>query len=130
MAEIGTAGLSEQEFDQRRRHIAIELFDQTRTFMQTDDQLNRAMIDLVQTVAGNIKANPKFFEAGSSVSVDDLLRQMRAAAGQEGDKSGADIVGGAGLPDIADFINAISDFIKGEKDFIMQIIRLIFCGCK
>lgn len=130
MADAAASGLSEQEFDQRKRYIAIELFEQTRTFMQTDDQLNRSVVDLVQTITANIKANPKFFEGAGSTSVDDLIRQMRAATGQDGDKSGADIAGGVGLPDIADFINAISDFIKGEKDFIMQIIRLIFCGCK
>lgn len=130
MADIGTGGLSEQEFDQRKRQIAIELFEQTKTFMQADDQLNRAVIDLVQAVAANIKANPKLFEAQSSASIDDLIKQMRAATGQDGDKTGADIVGGGILGDIADFIHSIGDFIKGEKDFIMQIIRLIFCGCK
>ena len=127
---VARGGLSEQEFDQRKRQIAIELFEQTKTFMETDNLLNRAIIDLVQTVSANIKANPKLFESESSATIDDLIKQMRSATGQSGDKSGGDITGGNILGDIADFIHAIGDFIKGEKDFIMQIIRLIFCGCK
>jgi hypothetical protein len=123
-------GLTEQEFDLRKRQVAIELFEQTKTFMQTDDLLNRAVIELVQAVTANVKANPKLFESQSSASIDDLIKQMRSATGQAGDKTGADISGGGVLGDIADFLHAIGDFIKGEKDFIMDIIRLIFCGCK
>lgn len=130
MSDAHVAGLSEEEFENRKRQIAIELFEQTKVFMQTDDLLNRTVIGLIQAVTDNIKANPKLFESESSASIDDLVRQMKTATGVGGDKSGADIFGGGVLSSIADFIHSIGDFIKGEKDFILQIIRLIFCGCK
>lgn len=129
MTDAHVIGLSEDEFERQKRSVAIELFMQTKVFMETDHQVNLAVIDLIKTVTDNLKANPKLFDTESSASIDDLVRQMKASTGT-GDMSGADIIGGGILNSIAEFIHSIGDFIKGEKDFILQIIRIIFCNCK
>jgi hypothetical protein len=95
---------------------------------ENDLKLTGAVASIVDTLAHEIAKNPKAFFSGGGGDADALVAALRAREGGPG-VSGGDIVGGLDWKDIVDTINSLSGFLKDEKAFVMDILRLIFCGC-
>ncbi len=77
--------------------------------------------------AAQAQKSPDALFAGSS-NVDEVIRAMKQAmeaGGKDGDITGAGLFG-----DIGEFIGAIGDFLKSEKPFFFDILKLLLCGCK
>jgi hypothetical protein len=109
-----------------------KLFKHVETFLIFDAQANSLMLDILKLVKQNFERDPNAFHSDSNLK--EILRELKAKGDKgsdaDSDIKGGDIVGGGALQDIIDFIKTISvDLIAKEKDFFMQIIKLIFCGC-
>ena len=120
-------------YEERKREIALELFSEALAFTKIDNAINNSFKDLLGIIVDNVKNDPDF--TGSSKSdinkiANALKKKNDKDETQGGDVTGGDIVGGD-LQDVLDFIKelGLSGILKDEKDFFLEIIKLIFCGC-
>jgi len=121
------------EWENEQIEMKKKLFKHVETFLEFDASANNLMLDILRLVKDNFEKDPNAFNSESNFK--ELLKELQTKetklSGKDNDIEGSDIVGGGVLQDIIDFIKAISiDLIKEEKEFFMQIIKLIFCGCK
>ncbi len=107
----------------------MALFREALQFTRHDNRINDSLASLMETVAAHVKENPKAaFDSGKGL--EDVLRELKAVRTAAGaGTTGGDTIGGSAISDIIDLINGIVGVLKDEKDFFLQIIKLIFCGC-
>ncbi len=109
-----------------------KLFKHVETFLEFDASANSLMLDMLKLVKGNFEKDPSVFNSDNNLK--ELLQELKTKENKGSikgsDIKGGDIIGGGALQDIIEFIKSISiDLIAKEKEFFMQIIKLIFCGC-
>ena len=114
-----TAGISHEEFEGRRREIALRLLQRTDELLAWDLKFNDQITELVRIMIEQMRANPRLLESGASV--EDLVKELDARV--QGGVTGADIRGGDILGVLWDTIKGI---VTGEKDLIVRIIEHIF----
>jgi hypothetical protein len=118
--------------EQKKQEALEFLLDQSLRFVETDNNINKLVEQLLGVLVQQLQKNPSAVLSNGG-DIDALVSALRARS--EGGPigpgvSGGDIVGGLGWSDIVDTIRALEGFLKGEKAFVMDILRLIFCGCK
>jgi hypothetical protein len=122
----GVATWEDEKIDMKRK-----LFKHVETFLEFDASANSLMLDMLKLVKGNFEKDPNVFNSDNNLR--ELLQEMKTKENKgsdKGDIKGSDIIGGNAIQDVIDFIKSISiDLIAKEKEFFMQIIKLIFCGC-
>lgn len=123
----GVATWEDEKIDMKRK-----LFKHVETFLEFDASANSLMLDMLKLVKGNFEKDPNVFNSDNNLR--ELLQEMKTKENKGTDKGsdikGSDIIGGNAIQDVIDFIKSISiDLIAKEKEFFMQIIKLIFCGC-
>ena len=105
----------------------------TQDFFGFDKNFNVKILEVFDVVIAAAKSAPPETFRSSSGNLDELinvLTKKREESGSGG-LTGGDIVGGADwIDDLDRIVKALSSVVKEEKDFFLQIIKLIFCGCK
>jgi hypothetical protein len=96
---------------------------------ENDLKITGAVASIVDTLAQEVAKRPRDFFSSGSGDADALVAALRARGEGGPGVSGGDIVGGLDWKDIVDTINGLAGFLKDEKAFVMDILRLIFCGC-
>jgi hypothetical protein len=115
-------GLPQDQKDRLASAMGAAVVD----FLALDTELTKNLVRITGSLADFIQQNPRIFESGlDPKDLEGILNELRSRG------AGGDVSGGAGitLQDLADFIKQISGFIDSEKQFFLQIIKLIFCGC-
>ena len=115
-------------YEKKKNEIKLALFSEALAFTKIDNAINTSLKDLLECIVDYIKKNPTAFDSGKG-EIQDLITALNAKESSTDIKGGDIIGGGINLQDIADFIKSISGFIKDEKDFFLQIIKWIICGC-
>jgi hypothetical protein len=104
----------------------------TDQFFRFDALFNNKVLDVFDVVlaaAKNAPASAAFRSEKSGLDeIIDVLVKKRAE-GDIGGVKGGDIVGSDWIDDLERIVKALSGVVKEEKDFFLQIIKLIFCGC-
>ncbi|MDP1632448.1 MAG: hypothetical protein Q8L66_13615 [Caulobacter sp.] len=112
-------GITHEEFEGRRREIALRLLQRTDELLVWDLKFNDQITELVRIMLDQMRANPRLMETNSDLQA--LIKELEARA--QGGASGADIVGGDFLGELWDTIKGI---VTGEKELIVRIIEHIF----
>ena len=113
-----TKGISQIEFEEQRRVIALDILKQANTFIAWDLAFNKHVSDLAEELVKQLKANPKVM--ASNTQLADILKDIRSDKGMgTSDISGGDFTGGNAWDDIW---GVIKEILTGEKDFIKEII--------
>ncbi len=123
--ETKTGDLLEQEKNEALRVLLKESVN----FVQLDNRINGLFEEALSIAVAQFKKDPGGSSSGRG-DIEALVSALKARTEGGTGVSGGDIVGGAPLDDVIDLIKALVEVLKGEKEFFMQIIRLIFCGCK
>jgi hypothetical protein len=120
---------AKRTYEEQKNEVAMALFRQALLFAETDNEINKSFASLMGTMAAYVKENPKAaFDSGKGL--EDVLRELKAVRTAAGaGTTGGDTIGGSPISDVIDLIEGIADVLKDEKDFFLQIIKLIFCGC-
>lgn len=121
-----------QNWEDEKIEMKRKLFGHVEVFLKFDAKANETLLDFVNIVKNNFEKDPSSFH--SDTNLRELLRELKSkkcnCEEKQNDLTGNDIIGEFSFSDIVDFIKAIGiDLISKEKDFFMEIIRLIFCGC-
>jgi len=114
-------GITQEDFESRRRLIALQLLERTDQFMEWDLKFNNHISELASVLIEHVRRNPKILE--SSSNLQDIVRDLNAKAGQGPDVSGGDVRGGDVWDDAW---GIIKDMLTGEKDLVIKIITQIF----
>ena len=123
-AESNTAN----EFEQRKNEALAILLEESVRFVKTDGDVNDLLKELLAAIVEQAKKNPGALFS-SRGDIDELVSALKARGEGGTGVSGGDIVGEGILDDIANFILKLGDIFNKEKDFFLQIIKLIICGC-
>ena len=105
------------------------LLDLAIKITRNDEKITGSVSAIVDTLAQEIAKDPKAFFLNQSSDADALVAALKAKTEGGPGVSGGDVVGGLGWSDVVDTIKALEGFLKDEKNFVMEILRLIFCGC-
>lgn len=121
-----------EAWEDEKIEMKRKLFVHVENFLKFDADANGLMLDILKLVKVNFEKNPNAFNSDNNLK--ELLQEIKAKNAKDTDKGadvkGGDIIGGNALSDIIEFIKSISiDLIAKEKEFFLQIIKLIFCGC-
>lgn len=119
MAEA-VAGITLEQFESRRREIALRLLAKSDEFVAWDLEFNKHISELAGILVEHAKRNPKILE--SNDGLQDIIRDFEKKTGQNPGVSGGDFIGGNAWEDVW---GVIKDILTGEKDFIKEIIRHI-----
>lgn len=120
-------------YEEKVNEIKLALLSEALAFAKIDNAINTGLKDLLENLVEYVKKNPNAFDSGSSdiQNIMTMLDAKSSSSSSSSDTKGGDIIGGGvSLQDVADFIKSIAGFIKDEKDFFLQIIKWIICGCK
>lgn len=127
----GPAQEAADRLEQKKKEALGLLLDQTVLFVKSDVQMVGLLEELLRALVQQVQKDPSvILSGGGDVDIEALLNALRSKAGGGPGVSGGDIVGGSVWSNIVDTIHALEGFLKDEKKFIMDILRLIFCGCK
>jgi hypothetical protein len=123
---------SSQSWEDEKIEMKRKLFTHVETFLKFDAKANEVLLDFINIIKNNFEKDPSSFK--SDTNLRELLRELKSKKcncdDKQNDLTGNDIAGEFSIGDIIDFIKSIGiDLISKEKDFFMEIIRLIFCGC-
>ena len=115
--------------EQQKREALGALLKEAVRFTGIDNDINELVRDLFATIVSEIKKNPEA-AFSSKTETDALLRALKTKEGTGA--TGGDITGAIDFSDVIDLIDKLGGgkLIADEKDFFLQIIKLIFCGCK
>ena len=122
MADARGIGLAEEQKNRLANAMAVAAGE----FLTADTELMRSVVQITGALAKYVQEHPAVFETGSDPKDIDAILDALRSRGVGGDVSGGASVS---LQDIADFIKNISGLVDSEKQFFLQIIKLIFCGC-
>lgn len=111
-------GLSQAEFESKRRAVALSILQKTDEFIAWDLRFNEHLSNLAEELINQLKSDPRLLKSKSDIL--DQLKTMQAERAQhpgtaEGDLSGADV--------LSDMWDIIKDILKSEKEFIKDIIK-------
>ncbi|HEY4112699.1 MAG TPA: hypothetical protein VGM17_01450 [Rhizomicrobium sp.] len=120
-----TADLTKEKFEQEKLEALSAFLKNARNFMEHDEAMNREILKAFSAAVAEYIKNPGVQTSGGG-NIDALINALKARSAGEMGPTGGDIVGGDWFTDLMD---AIIKSLASEKDFIMGIIRLIFCGC-
>jgi hypothetical protein len=115
--------------EQQKTEALGALLDLAVKITRNDEKITGAVATIVDNLAQEIAKDPKAFFLNGSSDADALVAALKAKAAGGSGVSGGDIAGGLGWSDVVDTIKALEGFLKDEKQFVMEILRLIFCGC-
>jgi hypothetical protein len=135
------AGREQATLDELRARVEREKLELTSkcilatdNFLDFDTLFNRKVLEVFDVVLAAAKSVPPSTafrsERNNLDELIDALIKKRAEGGFSGG-AGGDVVGGAAdwIEDLERIVKALSGVVKEEKDFFLQIIKLIFCGC-
>jgi len=126
----GAAGHTpDDRLEQKKIEALAILLDESVRFVKIDGDINDLLKQLLGAVVEQVKKDPGA-AFSSKGDIDALVSALKAKSEGGTGISGGDIVGGTLIDDIIQLIGALVSVLKDEKAFFMQIIRLIFCGCK
>jgi len=117
---------------QQKKEALAKLIDHGLDITNSDAIIVRSVAKIMTTLANEVEKRPQDFFSNGGSDIQALVTALKksdpgsTAAGV----SGGDIVGALSWSDVVDTIKALEGFLKDEKGFVMDILRLIFCGCK
>jgi hypothetical protein len=112
--------------EEAKKQALIHFLEDVRNFMEHDRGMN-GLFQRVLTVAVEVvEKDPRAAFSGTA-DINAIVSALNAKS--EGDISGSDIVGASPIGDVIDLIKELIDVLGKEKEFFLQIIKLIFCGC-
>ncbi len=120
--------ITEDQLEQKKRDCLALLLDESVRFVQTDNEINVLLKDLLGAVVAEVKRNPEAAFSGNS-DINALVSALKAKAEGAGDVSGGDLAGAGVIGDIIDLVAGLVGVLKDEKEFFWKIIHLIWCGC-
>lgn len=114
--EKNLKGLSQIEFEEQRRVLAIDILGQAKEFIAWDLEFNKNISDLATELVKQLKQNPKVMSGNTDIH--EVLKDMKL--GQSGNEFlGGDFFGANAWDDIW---SVIKEILTGEKDFIKEIV--------
>lgn len=113
--------MTKEEFEGRRREIALGMLETTHDILKWDRDFNKNITAIAEILVAELKKNPDVFK--NSGNVRDLLNELAARTPGGKDSSGSDTTGGDVWDDI---LKAIVGILTGEKELIVRIIEKIF----
>ena len=132
------AGRDNLTLEELRAKVEREKLELTSTFIgatadftRFDGEFNRRVLETFDVVLAAAKSAPAGGAFRSERSgIDEIIIELlkKRAEGGPG-VAGGDVVGGDWIDDLERIVKALSGVVKEEKDFFLQIIKLIFCGC-
>lgn len=120
--------------EREKLELTSKCIHATGDFLEFDTIFNRKVLEVFDVVLAAAKSVPPSTafrsERNNLDELIDALMKKRAEGGFSG-VTGGDIAGGAAdwIEDLERIVKALSGVVKEEKDFFLQIIKLIFCGC-
>lgn len=120
-AEPG-GGMTQEQFESKRREIALRLLEKTDQFLEWDLKFNNHISELAGVLVEQIKRNPRILE--SNGKLEDIIRDLNAKAASSGPGvAGGDVIGGNVWDDIW---GVIKELLLGEKEFIEKLLSKLF----
>lgn len=114
-----------REFELQRMAALSELLKHALRFAEQDIEANGYVLRLAKVAVEHAEKHPETVFTGSRANIDELVAALKG-----GGTTGADIVGGDTIDDIIKIIDELIKLLTGgEKDFWLQIIKLVLCGC-
>lgn len=119
------AALEREKLEATREWLHLSL-----QFGNFDAAFNNKMLEVLDIVIAAAKSNPGAIFRSDKSNIDEVINALdKIKRSEGGDVTGGDIVGADWIDDLKRIIEALSGVVKEEKDFFLQIIKLIFCGC-
>lgn len=109
---------------ERLEEIKLEMAEEALKFVKWDNSLNDELLKIMKVISEEVANNPGMLTDGS----DALSAALRDPGNPKPDPS-TDVTGGSDIGRLIDLIRGLLDPLGAEKDFFMDIIRLVFCGC-
>lgn len=129
MADEPPKSAADHRNEEQLNALRVQLLNKVALFLDSDLQLVQGLAKLMDVVAQHAQKNPEALFAGTP-NIDEVLRTLKNAMEEKTGEKRDDILGGGLFGDIGDFIESIGDFLKSEKPFFLDILRLLLCGCK
>lgn len=115
--------------EREKLELTSQFIESTGIFLKADADYNTKMLEVLDIVIAAAKSAPPSAAFRSDKSSLDEIIEVLIKKRAEGGITGGDIVGGDWIDDLDRIVRALSGVVKEEKDFFLQIIKLIFCGC-
>lgn len=119
------------KIEREKLELTSNCIHATQEFFVFDTRFNGKILEVFDVVLAAAKSAPPDTFRSSRGNLDELISVLKKKReeGGSGGLSGGDIVGGDWIDDLDRIVKALSSVVKEEKDFFLQIIKLIFCGC-
>jgi hypothetical protein len=114
------SGLSPQDFEAKRREIALEILEEAKRFFALDNEINANLVRITGAMARYVEEHPGVFAAEGNI--EQAIKDIDARLSQAPKTSGGDVTG-AGVFD--EILGIIKEVLLGEKEFIKDIIKQI-----
>jgi hypothetical protein len=118
-----------ERLEQQKKEALGAVLDLAVKITRNDEKITGSVAMILDALAHEVAKNPTSFFSNGGSDIHALVTALKAKSESGPGVSGGDIVGGLSWSDIVDTIKALEGFLKDEKAFVMDILRLIFCGC-
>jgi hypothetical protein len=122
-----------ETLEREKVKLSIDLATAASQFVDMDHIFNNMLLKAFNLVIEAIEKNPDIVVDSNRTDLDAAIAQLEKQPEQctEPGIEGGDIVGGAAdwIEDLERIVKALTGVVQDEKDFFLQIIKLIFCGC-
>ena len=101
-------------------------------FIEFDAKFNEKSLELYEQIIKIIKESPNSAfrsDAGNMTEIVAALQEARRGGKESPDIKGGDIMGADWIDDMGRIIEALTSVVKDEKQFFLQLIRWLLCGC-
>jgi hypothetical protein len=119
------------KIEREKLELTSSCIHATQDFFAFDTSFNGKILEVFDVVLAVAKSAPPDSVRSSRSNLDELIAVLtkKREEGGSGGLTGGDIVGADWIDDLDRIVKALSSVVKEEKDFFLQIIKLIFCGC-
>lgn len=104
----------------------------TQRFIDFDAKFNDSSLELYEQMIKIIKEAPNSAfrtDSGNIAQIVEALQKARQGENESSDIRGSDIIGADWIDDMGRIIEALTSVVKDEKQFFLQLIRWLLCGC-
>jgi hypothetical protein len=101
-------------------------------FIAFDAEFNGKSLELYEQIIKIIKETPNSAfraDAGNITEIVEALQAARQGGKGSPDIRGGDIIGADWIDDMGRIIEALTSVVREEKEFFLQLIKWLLCGC-